>query len=88
MELQSKNGDIGTSYDSDIQRAEHQNMIPAEPTCVLKEDDDMVVKVDHKAKTQLIYGVLDTPPLSVSIICGFQVSFYTLSLSLGCSPMT
>ena len=71
MELQSTNGDIGTN--SGVQTVEHDNKIPTEALCVLEEDDDMVVKVDHEAKTQLIYGVLDTPPLSVSIICGFQV---------------
>ena len=79
MELQSKNGDIGTNHDSGIQRAEHQNKIPAEALCVLEEGDAMMVKVDHEAKTQLIYGVLDRPPLSVSIICGFQVSVNMLS---------
>ena len=78
MELQSKKGVINTNYDSRIRTTEHQNEISAEALCVLEEDDSMVVKVDHEAKTQLIYGVLDTPPLSVSIICGFQVSFYIL----------
>ena len=72
MELPSTTGDIDTN-DGGVQPVEHDNKIPTEALCVLEEDDDMVVKVDHEAKTQLIYGVLDTPPLSVSIICGFQV---------------
>ena len=71
MELQSTIGDTNTN--GGVQTIEQGNRIPVEALCVLEEDDDMMVKVDHEAKTQLIYGVLDTPPLSVSIICGFQV---------------
>ena len=38
-----------------------------------KENVDTEVVFEDKAKKQLIYGVSDTPPIHVTIICGLQV---------------
>ena len=39
-----------------------------------QETKDVEVKIENYADKALIYGINDTPPIHITIICGLQVS--------------
>ena len=56
---------------NDINEVEH-NLVMKE-----RKDDDATVVIEDVARKQLIYGVSDSPPIHVTIICGLQVGSQT-----------